>query len=38
MQKRVLEMEDELEQFSKPQQQVKNQISFAVDKIDENSI
>ncbi len=38
MQKRVLEMEDELEQLSKLQQQVENQISSAADKIDENSM
>jgi hypothetical protein len=38
MQKRVLEMEEELEQLSKLQQQVEIQISSAADKIDENSM
>eukprot|EP00600_Ochromonadales_sp_CCMP1393_P010313 CAMPEP_0174975868 /NCGR_PEP_ID=MMETSP0004_2-20121128/12688_1 /TAXON_ID=420556 /ORGANISM="Ochromonas sp., Strain CCMP1393" /LENGTH=176 /DNA_ID=CAMNT_0016226779 /DNA_START=42 /DNA_END=568 /DNA_ORIENTATION=- len=38
MKKRVLEMEEELDQLTKMQQQVENQISTASDKMDENSI
>lgn len=38
MQKRVLEMEEELQQLSKLQEQVESQISTASDKIDENSM
>ena len=38
MQKRVLEMEEELEQLTKLQKQVDSQISTASDKIDENSM
>ncbi len=38
MQKRVLEMEEELEQLTKLQQQVENQISTASDNFDEHSM